>query len=275
MRLKALVIIIFCFLITSSFVILSFDEFSEASGKEIYVHNAIYAVRDGSAEHPYASIQHAIDLADEGDTIYVFGGIYNETLSIDKRINLIGSVENGNTIISKNEHHMYTIEITADYVTLEGFNISEASSSNQVALVYTRSNSAVIQRNNITYSGTYGIYLDSSNDNTIGSNLINDTKGIYLSSSNNNVIHSNKISNCSGAAVYMAPLDNNNILYNNNFSYNEYGIYAADSSEINISNNIFNYNKLDGIKLKAGNNVIIINNIVRNNDRNGIKSMWD
>jgi len=270
MRLKALAIIIFCFLITSSFVLLYFDEFSEASGNEIYVHNAIYAFRDGSAEHPYASIQYAINLANEGDTIYVFGGTYNETLSLDKRINLIGSVESGNTVISKHESHMYTIDITADYVTLEGFNISEESNSNQVALIYVRSNSVVIQRNNITYSGTYGIYLDSSDDNTIGSNVINDTKGIYLSSSNNNVIHSNKISNGSEAAVYMDPLDNNNIIYNNNFSYNKYGIYAFDCSKGNISNNTINYNDLDGIKLQTGNDVVIANNVIRNNDRNGI-----
>ena len=270
MRLKALAIIIFCFLITSSFVLLYFDEFSKASGNEIYVHNAIYAFRDGSAEHPYASIQYAIDLADEGDTIYVFGGNYNETLSLDKRINLVGSVESGNTIISKNEPHMCTIEITADYVTLEGFNISEASNSNQVALIYIGSNSAVIQRNNITYSGTYGIYLDSSDDNTIGSNVINDTKGIYLSSSNNNVIHSNKISNCSEAAVYMEPLDSNNIIYSNNFSYNKYGVYAFDCVKANISNNIMNYNDLDGIKLQSGNNIAIANNVIRSNDRNGI-----
>jgi len=270
MRLKALAIIIFCFLIMSSFVMLYFDDTSEASGKEIYVHNGAYVFRDGSAEHPYETIQYAINLAEEGDTIYVFGGTYNETLSLDKRVTLIGSIDNGNAIISKNERHRYTIEITADYVTLEGFNISEAGNSNQVALIYIRSNSVVIQRNNITQSSTYGVYLDSSDDNTIGSNLINDTKGIYLSSSNNNVIHSNNIANCSEAAIHMTPLDSNNIIYNNNFSYNKYGIYALDCSNGNISNNILNHNSLDGIKLQAGSDIVIANNIICNNNRNGI-----
>jgi len=175
MRLKAIAIIIFCFLIMSSFVMLCFDDTSEASGNEIYVHNGAYAIRDGSAEHPYETIQYAINLANEGDSIYVFGGVYNETLVINKNITLIGSIDSGNTIINKKARHKYTIEIIADYVTLEGFNISEAGRHNQVALIYIRSNSVVIQRNNITQSNSYAVYLDSSDDNTIGSNMINDT----------------------------------------------------------------------------------------------------
>jgi len=270
MRLKAIAIIIFCFLIMSSFVMLYFDDTSEASGNEIYVHNGYYAFRDGSAERPYGTIQYAINLAEEGDTIYVFGGTYNETLVINKKIILMGGIDNVDTIICRNARHKYTVEITADYVRLEGFNVSEAGNSNRVALIYIRSNGVIIQRNNITQSSTYGVYLDSSDDNTIGNNVINNTKGVYLSSSNNNVIHSNKISNCSEAAIYMTPLDSNNIIYNNNFSYNKYGIYALDCSNGNISNNILNYNSLDGIKLQAGSDIVIANNIIYNNNRNGI-----
>ena len=201
------------------------------------------------------------------------GTLYAEEVideCINKNITLMGSIDDGNTIICRNARHKYTIEITADYVTLEGFNVSGAGNRNQVALIYIRSNSVVIQRNNITQSNTYGVYLDSSDDNTIGSNVINNTKGVYLSSSNNNVIHSNKISNCSEAAIYMTPLDNNNIIYSNNLNYNKYGIYALDCSNGNISNNIVNHNSLDGIKLQAGSDIIIANNIICNNGRTGI-----
>jgi len=270
MRLKTLAIIIFCFLISSSFVLLHFDESSEASGNEIYVHNSFYAFRDGSAEHPYRSIQYAINLANEGDTIYVFGGTYNETLTLDKRVTLIGSIDNGNTIIGRDERHKYTIEITADYVTLEGFNISEVGNSNQVALIYIRSNGVIIQRNNITYSSTYGIYLDSSDDNTIGGNLINHTKGIYLYSSNNNVIYNNTISNCSESAIHMAPSDDSNIIYRNTIIYSKRGIYSLNCNKGNITDNIFKNNNLDGIKISAGSDVNVANNIIRDNGGNGI-----
>jgi len=84
------------------------------------------------------------------------------------------------------------------------------------------------------------------------------------------MIHSNKISNCSEAAVHMMPLDNNNIIYNNNLSYNKYGVYAVDCSNANISNNTANHNILDGIKLQAGSDIVIANNIIRNNNRDGI-----
>ena len=106
MRLKPIAMIIFCILITSSFVMLYFDDTSEASGNEIYVHNRAYAFRDGSAEHPYETIQYAINLANEGDTIYVFGGVYNETLVIDKDITLIGSIDNGNTILCRSNYNI-------------------------------------------------------------------------------------------------------------------------------------------------------------------------
>ena len=117
MRLRSLAVIILCFLITSSFVVVFFDEECSASGNEIYVDDSFHINRDGSAEHPYYGIQEAIDLADEGDIIYVFGGTYNETLSINKKITIIGSIDDGNTIIEYKSGHKYTVEITADYVT--------------------------------------------------------------------------------------------------------------------------------------------------------------
>lgn len=261
---------IICLLILSSCMSLFMTKKCEASVNAIYVDNSFHTSRDGSAEHPYENIQYAIDLADPGDIIYVFGGTYNETLVINKNIILIGSIDKGDTIITRNAKHRYTVEITADYATLESFTISDPAKYNSFALVYIKSNSVVLQGNNITHSNTWGIYLFSSNDNTIGNNIINDTKGVYLYSSNNNVFSNNNFSNCTEPAISLAYSSGNNIIYNNAFDTCKYSIFAQSSSNNNISENTINNTTFDGVKLSGGSNNILENNYISDCAGNGI-----
>ena len=58
--------------------------------------NTLYV--GGSGPNNYTSIQDAIDNASDGDTIYVYSGIYYENVVINKRINLIGEDRNGTII---------------------------------------------------------------------------------------------------------------------------------------------------------------------------------
>ena len=275
MRLKALVVIMLCFLITSSFFVIFFNEQCRASGNEIYVDNDFHIYRDGTAEHPYYSIREAINLANEGDIIYVFGGVYNETLSIDKKITIIGSISNGNTILDYKISHKYTVEITADYVTLEGFNITDSGnhiiSDVKGALVHVTSDNVIIQRNNITNChNAWGIYLDSSDGHVIGDNLINNTNvGVYFSSSNTNDLINNIISNCDNAAVEIQS-SNNNRLYNNHLIKSNYGVYARKCSGINISNNTIDSNYRHGIGLYQNSDDVIRDNVISNNGVDGI-----
>jgi len=269
MRSKALTIIMLCFLITSSFVVICFNERCKAAGNEIFVDDDFYFARDGTIEHPYGSIQYAIDMASEGDTIYVFGGTYNESFSIDKDVTLIGSIEDGNTIVCYTTRHDYTVEITADFVTLEGFNISDTANKNRVALVYVRSDNVVIQGNNITHSNTWGIYLDSSDGDTLGNNIIDDAKGIYLSSSNNNVFSNNYFNNCDEAAIKLVS-SNETIIYNNDFHNSKYAILAQSGSNNNISKNTIGNSNIDGIKLYKGSNNTVLDNAISNSNANGI-----
>ena len=86
-----------------SFTFVFFDEECRADNAEIYVDSSYHGISDGSAEKPYKNINFAIDIANEGDTIYVFGGLYDEALVIDKKIKLWGSIENGPSIIDYSE----------------------------------------------------------------------------------------------------------------------------------------------------------------------------
>lgn len=245
-----------------------------AAGREIYVDCAGHLIRDGTAENPYKTITEALSQANDGDSIYVFGGRYNETLTIDKRVTIIGSISNGNSVIDSRTYHKYTIEISANYVTLEGFNISDEYnlvSDIRGALIHVVTDNVIIQQNNISHcQNGWGIYLDNSGGHVIGGNHINWTKsGIYLSSSNTNDFINNVISNCTTAGVEMYSSSNNRF-YRNCMNTSRYGIYASTCNNINITNNTINRNLLHGIALYRGNNAVIQLNHIRKSAVEGI-----
>ena len=263
--------VLFSILLVISFVIIPSGNVA-AAGNEIYVDDSFYLHRDGTAEHPYASIQYAIDIADEDDTIYVFGGTYNETLTINKKIRLIGSIDDGDTIISYGKSHQYTVKITADYVTFESFTLRDTNNniiSISGALLYLTSDNTIIQGNNITQCRKWGIYLDSSHDNTIGGNSVNFTKGVYLSSSNNNVLSNNNFSNCTEAGIKLLSAGNN-IIYHNLLNFSNYGIYEKDCSHTNISSNTIHKNIYHGIAIYQSSDTIVEKNRIYENNVYGI-----
>jgi parallel beta-helix repeat protein len=267
---KSLLVLISIIFILTSCIFLFMGVNTKALENSIYVDSSFHAYRDGSAEHPYEKIQYAINKAQNGDTIYVFGGTYNESLIINKNITLIGSIDKGDTIINRNINHKYMVEITADYVTLESFTITDPKKHNGFALVYISSDNVVIQGNNITNSSRWGLYFFSSNDCTIGDNYINNTKGIYLYSSNNNVFSNNNFSNCKETAISLGSSSEDCIMYNNTFFNNKHAIFGQTSSNNNVSQNIMMRSNIDGIKLYQGSNNFIKNNTIRKSGNNAI-----
>ena len=76
---------------------------------------------DGTFEHPYQYIQDAIENATEGDTIFVFNGIYFENIFVDKILIIIGESKN-NTIID-GMYNEFIINIINDQVTIQNFTL--------------------------------------------------------------------------------------------------------------------------------------------------------
>lgn len=73
----------------------------------------------------YGTIQNAVNASHDGDTIYVEGEVYSENVRIDRPLKLIG-VENstgGKPLIAHAEPTVPTVEITADDVVLDGFDL--------------------------------------------------------------------------------------------------------------------------------------------------------
>ena len=264
-------VLLLSFLLLNGLSVLYLTEQTTATGREIYVDDSFSYPRDGTAEHPYQTITEALNLAAEGDTIYVFGGTYNETLTIKKHVSLIGGIDDQPSIISRGVELKYLINISTDSVTLENFIIEDSGrhiTSQHGALIYVSSNNVVLQKNDISQCDLWGIYLDSSDGNTIQGNMINDTKGIFVLSSNNNVFSNNTISNSSDAGINLRS-SKRNILSQNRFMASNYGIYTKGCSNMNITQNIFTKNVFHGIyTTEDKNDIIQANNF--NNTNSGI-----
>ena len=245
-------VIVFLLIISLFFV--NFNFFVKADSKEIYVRSNYFGTSEGSAEKPYKSIQEAIDIANVGDTIYIFGGLYKENLIVNKKLKIVGGIDNIETILDSRFDERYLIDVTAHEVTIEGLTACDAdgiTSSPIGALISLKSNNNRIISNNITSSKSYGIYIhSSSNDNFISNNFVNNTKrGIYIYLSSTNDIINNEIMNCFDSGIYIESALGNNRLYGNLINRCGTGIYAQSGTAINITKNIISNNTINGITL--------------------------
>ncbi len=243
-----------------------------AVNKNIYVDDSSTTLNpDGSAERPYTSIQYAIDIAEEGDTIYIFEGSYNESLLLDKEISLVGLDRDNTTIDKQNIPTRYLIEITADYVTLEDVTLSDSTNHNTVALLYSTADHVTVEGVNFSKTNTWGMYFTSSNDNTIGNNLMNDTKGVNLYRSVGNVFSNNIFKNASEAAIKLSNSCDECIVYNNTIMDSQYGVLSNQNNKINITHNTILRSSLSGVSMNGGSMHWIANNTVTSSKVSGLK----
>jgi parallel beta-helix repeat protein len=228
---------------------------------------------DDNGDKNFSRIQDAVDSANPGDTIFVFDGIYNETLIINKPIKLIGSGSNNTIITSKIVDELYQsiIFLTVDNCIISGFTINNTSPQAEVIGIRIKSSNNTVV-NNIIKNVTYGIYfLNDLRDEIITKNIISNNKifycdfGIFVfSEASHNTIMNNKIlHNREGIDLYRAT---NNTISRNNVSLNNiYGIFITlESNSNNVSWNVITSNRY-GIRFKGViNNEIFANRIVDN-----------
>ncbi|MBO3754083.1 MAG: right-handed parallel beta-helix repeat-containing protein [Candidatus Brockarchaeota archaeon] len=245
------------------------------------------------------SIQTAINLADDGDTIYVPPGKYMENLKINKSLKLIanGTVE----LIPVNPGND-VIEISKDNVSLIGFivlnpggirGIRVRGSSgykiigNKViggdfGFMVNGSSNGLLMGNDVREC-SFGIYLQESFGNTLARNNVESSKyGVSLSLCFNNTIIENRVINCT-YGFYSHISDENNVsknvfkgnmigvsivrsrmtlLFQNEILYNFYGVYLDDARRSLVAGNNL-VEGLIGIKAQGSQNVAILDNTVR------------
>jgi parallel beta-helix repeat protein len=177
------------------------------------VATALYVGGTGPGNH--TTIQGAIDVAIDGDTIFVYSGVYLEVLTIDKMVSLIG--ENRTTSVIDGGNNPSVVTITSDWVNISGLTIMglDQTFNGKVIDILFADNCTI--NDNVILDASHGIHLYYSNYTTAFDNNISDTsKGIRLERSQNGQFFGNHF-NSVGRAIDLY-MSHSNAFDSNTFS---------------------------------------------------------
>jgi len=224
---------------------------------------------DGTQDNPYQFIQDGVDASETGDTVYVYGGFYNEQVSIDKPLNLRGESIDDTIIDGTGLGRICAIEETTN-VVVSGFTFQNAEKEIE-ALYLSDSSSVVVEQNRFIDNEGLPIFLGGSNNIVQENEIMNNTCRLHniWVTSNQGIIRNNTIKNNKGNAITINAPDNKimgNIIEDNA----EYGISIRNILFVDymvISDNIIQGNTV-GIKAPSRtwwhtitNNTISVNTI--------------
>jgi parallel beta-helix repeat protein len=200
---------------------------AEVSTSTLYVSN--------NFPNHFRSIQSAIDNASAGDTIRVYAGFYNENITINKSINLIGN-SSINTIISHNNTiiKLGTDTEFANWCNISGFTLKDSES---YGILFWLSDHTSIS--DITCINNYrGIRLQGAEFFSIKNcNIEENEEGLLMALSFMGTISGCIFENNSGYAINnLGGFSSNaeNIFYNNTFLFNNGSNSTYNSSKIQV-----------------------------------------
>jgi nitrous oxidase accessory protein len=230
------------------------------SSTNVFDGNILYV--GGTGEGNYTRIQDAINDANNGDTVFVYGDSspYHENVVINKSINLIG--ENQDTTVIDGNADLIVVSLIemafVENAVVSGFTIQNA----KMGIGYDTGVNNINMHSfllNRDYTPSADIYNNTVINNEIGIGAGWWSEGVFL--------YNNKISN-NKKGILLAYCYGDNGIYKNTIVENDYGI-CLDNSPMNwIQENIIS-NKNDGITLYRSYLNEITWNIITNNT-NGI-----
>ncbi len=235
-------------------------------------------VRAGSTlevgpSQPYATISAAMNDANDGDTILVHTGVYDEAVIVNKVVSIIGAPsEVGAKLVQKSGSNVFTV--TVPWVNITGLTIEEGKAG--IAITETGDNCR-IEGCNLTNNerGVSIIGLLSGTNPVNGVKIGNCTfngnsmSGIYavqavsLRIGANEIHNTGAISEASG--MYLnggqdARIENNTVSGNS-----KTGVYLFSMNEARVENNTASDNGLEGILLKNSQDVVMRDNSMLDN----------
>jgi len=228
---------------------------------------------DGSAENPYRTIQHGIDMSPRKDAVVrVLPGTYQENITLSSDLMVLGSGA-AQTIITAAGGNVVSATNVVE-VTLAGFTIDgQGAASN--GILCSGATAMMMINDNIITRATTGIRCSDSANVLIQSNTIRQhvEVGVYCDDSANVDVKNNTIEQngregilCGGSAY--ATISNNTI------SQNGGNGVSCWSTNVTIDDNNLEDNEEHGVACNGDAKVSIINNNIRRNNYDGVSS-WD
>jgi len=208
------------------------DNSTLPTGITIYVDdNNTQGPWNGSYDYPYQYIRDGILYASDGDTVYVFNGIYNETVTINKSIYFRGQQQE-NTIIDGHNNGS-VIHVTTDNVRIRRLTIRNSGGYQGNAGITVNVNTTTITECTV-YRTRTGISVQNSSE-TIITNCRFHTNGYGITFSSSAFV---TIDQCTfyhnGIGVYL--YDTHCIIITNSYTdTNGIGFLCEHSSNIQIS----------------------------------------
>jgi parallel beta-helix repeat protein len=205
----------------------------QITSDDIHFNNIIYVDDDGGED--FTKIIDALNAAIDGDTIFVYNGIYYENLIINKNISIIGESKE-NTIIDGNGiGGVVKIDFGVN-ICISNFTIQNGVDNTEERMwgIWTWSTDKTIIKNNIIKDNEDGIVIGGGSTNCIiyNNEIFNNELGFDLCTSDNNLIYGNNINDNN---------DYNLILYNSNNNL------ITKNNIYNAQKNIKFYNSKDKI----------------------------
>ncbi len=218
----------------------------------------------------FTTITNAVKMARDGDTIYVYAGVYHEgNLVIDKALMLVGK---GLPAVD-GEHKYENISIKADKVIVDGFRICNSGISSMTDYagikIYNRHGVKVI--NNVVEDCFFGIYsLYGINcvisNNTVTAHQANEQQsgnGIHCWKSDSMQIIGNHVSGHRDG-IYFEFVTNSIIWRNISFKNLRYGLHFMFSNSDTYAANVFENNGA-GVAVMFSNHVRMFGNYFKEN----------
>ena len=252
-----------CTLFISLFLILLI--FPGINSDSIKYYDIVYVDDDGTAD--YSIIQDAIDAVSNGDTIFVYSGVYQENLIINKAISLKGENRN-NTIIESNTGLI--IMLNSSNIYIEGLTIRHNTTDEDIfhhGIVNTINENyfenLTIYDCIITENSASGIQLRNFSNVVINKCLLSKNRGGSVAF----------YSSCNNISIINCTITNNGLRLDSGWYFNGgINFYIDDfySSNVSINNCYINNSIGIGINLYKTMNIKIFNNYILNSDSRGI-----
>ena len=184
------------------------------------------------------SIQDAINAANNGDVIYVYG-YHHENITVNKSIAIIGvkneSIING--FIEINGSNVSIINITTNRITIDGRNCTiKGNEISKEGILVNGSNNTIYQ--NFVSNCSKAINLKGDNNTIYQNEFLLNGYGIYSEGNGNAIFHNNFINNTINA------YDNGSNLWDNGSNGNYWSDYnGSDNNSDGIGDLPYQINK--------------------------------